>query len=74
MALREEFERWGNWFFRWRSYLPLLLAFLFLIALKTVDLPLYPEASDRAWELFALLILHNCSDFFFFFRLLLLRL
>ena len=56
MALREEFERWGNWFFRWRSYLPLLLAFLFLIALKTVNLPLYPEASDRAWELFALLI------------------
>ncbi len=34
MTPREELERQGNWLFRWRSYLPLLLMPLFLIALK----------------------------------------
>ena len=33
MALREEFEKSGNWLFRWRSYLPLLLAPLLVAAL-----------------------------------------
>jgi protein-S-isoprenylcysteine O-methyltransferase Ste14 len=34
MALREEFESQGNWLFRWRSYLPLLLLPLFIVALR----------------------------------------
>ena len=33
MALAEEFEKAGNRFFRWRSYLPLVMAGLFLLAL-----------------------------------------
>jgi protein-S-isoprenylcysteine O-methyltransferase Ste14 len=33
MALREEWEWQGNWLFRWRSYLPLLIVPLFLAAL-----------------------------------------
>ncbi|MBI4358506.1 MAG: DUF1295 domain-containing protein [Candidatus Omnitrophica bacterium] len=56
MALREELEQLGNWFFRWRSYLPLLLVALFLIALRTVEYPLYPEFSDRTWELSCLVV------------------
>src|SRR3989338_9928292 len=54
MALREELERAGNWCFRWRSYLPLVLIFLFLIALKTVRYPYDAEWPDRAWEFFCL--------------------
>ena len=33
MALQEEFAKTGECFFRWRSYLPLLLAGLFILAL-----------------------------------------
>jgi protein-S-isoprenylcysteine O-methyltransferase Ste14 len=33
MALREELEKQGNWLFRWRSYLPLLIVPLFITAL-----------------------------------------
>jgi protein-S-isoprenylcysteine O-methyltransferase Ste14 len=33
MALREEFEQTGNWLFRWRSYLPLVLVALLLVNL-----------------------------------------
>ncbi len=33
MTLREEFESSGNWLFRWRSYVPLILIGIFLIAL-----------------------------------------
>jgi len=34
MALREDIEKQGNWIFRWRSYLPLLIIPIFIIALK----------------------------------------
>lgn len=44
MALREDFERQGNWLFRWRSYLPLLLLPLLIIAL------LSPENSTKSEE------------------------
>jgi protein-S-isoprenylcysteine O-methyltransferase Ste14 len=33
MALREELEKQGGWLFRWRSYLPLLIVPLFIVAL-----------------------------------------
>lgn len=33
MALLEEFENSGNWLFRWRSYLPLVLVGIFLLAM-----------------------------------------
>ncbi len=39
MALREEFEKIGNWLFRWRSYLPLLLSALFLVGLRPTSGP-----------------------------------
>ena len=34
MALREKIEMLGNWIFRWRSYLPLLILPILLIALR----------------------------------------
>ncbi len=34
MALREEFVKSGNWLFRWRSYFPLFIVPLLLIALR----------------------------------------
>jgi len=56
MALREEFESLGNWLFRWRSYMPLLLIGLFLLAFKHFGYPVGSHNVDRAWELFCLFI------------------
>ena len=56
MALREEFEATGNWLFRRRSYLPLLL---FPILLAALPASRYPEGShgmDLAWEGFCFLV------------------
>ncbi len=50
MALREEFESNGTWLFRWRSYLPLLLIALFLLALRDYHYPGYSEQLDDLWE------------------------
>jgi protein-S-isoprenylcysteine O-methyltransferase Ste14 len=54
MALREEFERQGNWLFRWRSYLPLLIVPLFFIALyDSASLAREnPGAGSTYWEFF----------------------
>ena len=61
MALLEEFERSGNWLFRWRSYLPLAVLALFLACM-----PYYEhlgatenESLDHLWEVFCL-----CVSFF----------
>ncbi|MBM4286725.1 MAG: hypothetical protein FJ135_01005 [Deltaproteobacteria bacterium] len=56
MALSNEMVRVGNWFFRWRSYLPLLLAVLFLLALQDFRRLTSEPATDRLWELFCLLV------------------
>jgi len=56
MALREELEHSGNWLFRWRSYLPLLLAGLFLVALTHFEYPHDNHGWDTLWELFCMLI------------------
>ncbi len=56
MALREEFERVGNWLFRWRSYLPLLLIIVFLFALVNFQYPFGSRGLDRVWEILCLVI------------------
>ncbi len=56
MALSHELERVGNWFFRWRSYLPLLLAVLFLLALRDFTYLSSQNITNRLWELFCLVI------------------
>ena len=54
MALREEFKKSGEWLFRWRSYLPLLLIGLFLLAFPEFRYPYGKRLLDRFWELFCL--------------------
>ena len=50
MALREELERQGQWLFRWRSYLPLLLLPILLLALKESEFP------HALWELSCVMV------------------
>ena len=46
MPLREEFRHSGNWLFRWRSYLPLVVLVPVLVAMTTSYS--YPGGSPRA--------------------------
>jgi protein-S-isoprenylcysteine O-methyltransferase Ste14 len=56
MPLQEEFENLGNRFFRWRSYLPLVMGALFLAALLSYRHPYAAPGAGRAWQMFCLLI------------------
>jgi len=56
MEIQEEFEKTGNWLFRWRSYLPLALIPLFLLAMEKYHYLNNSEASDNLWELICLFI------------------
>jgi len=56
MALREEFEASGQWLFRWRGYLPLLVVALILLSLPNYS-PLRGDARlDRAWQILCVLV------------------
>ncbi|MFZ5453458.1 MAG: methyltransferase family protein [Thermodesulfobacteriota bacterium] len=56
MALREEFRKSGEWLFRWRSYLPLLLIVLFLLACAGLRHPQGSLAAGGWWEIFCLAV------------------
>jgi protein-S-isoprenylcysteine O-methyltransferase Ste14 len=56
MALREEMEKSGMWLFRWRSYLPLAVLALSLIAFHEFKYPFDSEWIDRVWEIFCLAV------------------
>jgi protein-S-isoprenylcysteine O-methyltransferase Ste14 len=56
MALKEEFEKVGNWLFRWRSYLPLLLAVIILAGMRNFKYPGDSHYWDRVWEILCLAI------------------
>jgi protein-S-isoprenylcysteine O-methyltransferase Ste14 len=56
MALEDEFERSGNWLFRWRSYLPLMMIGTFLLALRGYEYPGHNEGLDHLWEILCLLV------------------
>lgn len=56
MALREEFRKSGEWLFRWRSYLPLLLIVLFLLACVGLRHPQGSLARGGWWEIFCLAV------------------
>ena len=51
MALQEEFETTGDYFFRWRSYLPLVMAVLFILALAQFRYPFAHHGLDLAWDI-----------------------
>ncbi len=50
MALQEEFEKTGEYFFRWRSYLPLVMAGLFILALAQFRSPFANHGLNLAWD------------------------
>jgi protein-S-isoprenylcysteine O-methyltransferase Ste14 len=50
MALQEELEKTGEFFFRWRSYLPLFMAVLFIPALAHFRYPFANHRLDLAWD------------------------
>jgi protein-S-isoprenylcysteine O-methyltransferase Ste14 len=54
MALKDEFIRAGNWLFRWRSFLPLLLLTLFIIGLKDFNYPYGSQKLSILWQMFCL--------------------
>ena len=56
MALREEFEGEGNWLFRWRSYLPLVLLVLVLIVMEDFTYLGNSTTLDTVWEVFCVLV------------------
>lgn len=49
--LVNEFEKSGNWLFRWRSYVPLILAAVFFAALWGFRYPYGSHALDTAFDL-----------------------
>lgn len=56
MALQEEFERSGSWLFKWRSYLPLSLIGVILMAMGEFHYPGGSETLHHLWEGVCLLI------------------
>jgi protein-S-isoprenylcysteine O-methyltransferase Ste14 len=56
MALQEDFEKTGEYFFRWRSYLPLFMALLFIPALIYFWHPFKNPDLDLAWDFACLAI------------------
>lgn len=56
MTIRDNFERTGNWLFRWRSYLPLAVIAIFLLALRNYDYPGHSERLDHLWEVFCVIV------------------
>lgn len=56
MALREELKKQGDWLFRWRSYLPMLLIIFALLGMKHFEYPLHSQKLDNLWEILCLFI------------------
>lgn len=56
MELKDEFVKAGGWLFRWRSYLPLIMLGLFLLALRDFEYIGRSERLDVLWEAVCLLI------------------
>ncbi len=56
MALQEQFERNGNWLFRWRSYLPLVMFGLFPLAFWNYKNLGGGFDADLIWDVFCLLV------------------
>lgn len=52
MALREELHSQGNWLFRWRSYLPLLIFPILIIALRDSEYleRAFGDTAEELWE------------------------
>ena len=58
MPLREEFEKTGNWLFRWRSYLPFFLLPFILIALHKAEYleRAFGDEAQTIWDVLCIII------------------
>ncbi len=56
MALREKTTDLGNWLFRWRGFLPLLMIGVFIIALRNFEYIYDSRKLDLIWEVFCFAI------------------
>ncbi len=58
MTFREELERQGAWLFRHRSYLPLIILPVLLVALRNSEYleRLIGDQIEDLWEFFCLLL------------------
>jgi len=54
MPLKEEFGIQGNWLFKWRSYLPVLLVILLIPGLANFSLPGNSETLHLVWVIFCM--------------------
>jgi len=56
MPLQEEFECSGSWLFKWRSYLPLAMFGILLVAMDKYQYPGNSKILDELWEGVCLLV------------------
>lgn len=56
MALREEFVDSGNWLFRWRSYLPLVMLLFFFFSMQYYTIPFNNDLFASRWEICCMLV------------------
>lgn len=56
MLLLEEFIKTGNWLFRWRSYLPLVMLAIVLLGFWSFAYPVGSHSYDLAWEMACLAV------------------
>ena len=49
MAMREEFDSTGQWLFRWRSFLPLVLIGIYVLALFEIKEAGHSRNFDLMW-------------------------
>lgn len=56
MPFREEMERSGNRLFRWRSYLPLMLVGIVLLAFRNYEYPMGDHRRAQLWEMICLAV------------------
>jgi len=54
--VRLNFEKSGGWLFRWRSFLPLIMIGIFLLAMVGYKYPGNSEEYDHLWEAFCLVV------------------
>ncbi len=56
MTLREEFEKSGNWLFRYRSYVPLLMIAILVLSMREFHYLGDDGLMDKLWEAFCLFV------------------
>jgi protein-S-isoprenylcysteine O-methyltransferase Ste14 len=56
MALKEEMHKSGNWLFRWRSYLPLFMVVIIILAVPYSQHQNFYSLPEHIWDIFCLLV------------------